>query len=247
MPGTGRELTVTLNDDVVFQNDDLFRGPPRDRAQPRRSQRQFTGPRREGSARLRGPSAHPRHPRGGARSGLSGGTSRSGSVARPPRSAVRINTDTRRLIMFRALSILAAVAALAVTPAPASAGSLKKPSPRTTRSSSSLEPTSTGLWRRTETNCSMSTRPGFSVRGSSRKCHARSAAPTSRSGGSRRRVSPSFSAGRQPEPMSPATPQGRGPRALAGKAKVPRRGGSFGDTPGLSGGDCSETSRSPTG
>jgi len=35
--------------------------------------------------------------------------------------------------MFRALTIIAAIAALAVTAAPASAGSLKKPSPRTTQ------------------------------------------------------------------------------------------------------------------
>ena len=35
--------------------------------------------------------------------------------------------------MFRALTIIPAIAALAVTAAPASAGSLKKPSPRTSQ------------------------------------------------------------------------------------------------------------------
>ena len=62
-PAPVRGLTVTLNDDVVFQNDDAFTtGPQRDHAQPRRHPAQLARPRRQGGSRHRSPRPHHRHP-----------------------------------------------------------------------------------------------------------------------------------------------------------------------------------------
>ena len=76
-PAPVRGLTVTLNEDVVFQNDDEFRKARLQIPQPRRNRAQFIGPRRKGNSRLRSPRTHPRPPRGAARSGVSDGASRS--------------------------------------------------------------------------------------------------------------------------------------------------------------------------
>ena len=140
--------------------------------------------------------------------------------------------------MIRALSILAAVAALAVTPAPASAGSLKKPSPRTTQVVVLIGANEYGLMETDGDKLFYVDETGILRQGLVEE------------------VPWPLCGADEPQRLfekegftfvqcgacdfTYVYPQLREDAVrdfLRGKAKVPRRGASFGDTPGLGGGD----------